>query len=214
LSKYFKRLSSSNVYEEIKYYYDYKSPFTYLSFVPTIELEKFYRIKYRFLPYPFSAKSFGGKLEERSERDWAKVRYLYIDARRFANERGLIIRGPKKFFNSYLSLISGLYADQNNVFVDYSKLVFERFFKRELDIENIDELIKILNEVGLHNDNDFRHYVEHKGRIDFSLAAKEAEQDNVFGVPMLIIRGEPFWGNDRMEWVKKKLDKLGLNKSS
>ena len=38
----------------------------------------------------------------------------------------------------------------------------------------------------------------------------EAEQDNIFGVPTIIIRNEPFWGHDRISWVKKKLDSLKL----
>jgi hypothetical protein len=33
-------------------------------------------------------------------------------------------------------------------------------------------------------------------------------------VPTLIIAGETFWGNDRMKWVVKKLDAMGLNKKT
>jgi hypothetical protein len=29
----------------------------------------------------------------------------------------------------------------------------------------------------------------------------------------MIIAGEPFWGNDRIEWVIKKLDRMGLKRA-
>jgi 2-hydroxychromene-2-carboxylate isomerase len=34
----------------------------------------------------------------------------------------------------------------------------------------------------------------------------------VFGVPTLIVAGEPFWGNDRISWIIKKLDAMGLRR--
>ena len=39
-----------------------------------------------------------------------------------------------------------------------------------------------------------------------------AEEDKVFGVPMFFVRDEPFWGNDRIDWVRKRLDELELRK--
>ena len=83
--------------EEIKFYYDYKSPFTYLAFAPALELETTHDVRLRFIPHELDVRSaYGGELAQRPERDWFKVRYLYTDVRRFANERGLIIRGPQK----------------------------------------------------------------------------------------------------------------------
>jgi 2-hydroxychromene-2-carboxylate isomerase len=43
-------------------------------------------------------------------------------------------------------------------------------------------------------------------------ALAQGERDGVFGVPTLIIDGEPFWGNDRMAWIIKKLDAMGLRR--
>jgi 2-hydroxychromene-2-carboxylate isomerase len=31
-------------------------------------------------------------------------------------------------------------------------------------------------------------------------------------VPTFIVDGEPFWGNDRVEWIVKKLDAMGLRR--
>ncbi len=215
--RFIRTLTSETQQEMIKFYYDFKSPYTYLAFEPTLELEKEYHVQLRFIPWPFRPEeSFGGNLQERNKLNWNKVRYLYLDCRRFASERGMTIRGPERLFDSRLSLIGGLYADKNGFFRPYARLTFERFFNRQLNLENIDEITKLLYETSKKNlsleklSQDFQTYVNNQGQKDYLDAENEADQDKIFGVPTLMIRGEPFWGNDRILWVKKKLDSLQL----
>jgi 2-hydroxychromene-2-carboxylate isomerase len=194
--------------EEIKFYYDYKSPFTYLAFAPALELETAHDVRLRFIPHELDIRSaYGGDLEQRPEREWFKVRYLYADARRFANERGLIIRGPQRIFDSRLALISGVYADLHGRFREYSSRVFERFFRRELDLAGL------VGEVGL-DQSDFRRFASQQGEGALLAARTEGDRDGVFGVPTLILAGEMFWGNDRMRWVVEKLDRMGLRRDA
>jgi 2-hydroxychromene-2-carboxylate isomerase len=199
--------------ETIKLYYDFKSPFTYLAMEPAYKLEETHRVRLRFIPLELAIReAYGGELEQRAQRDWDKVRYLYMDMRRFANERGMIIRGPQKIFDSRLALISGLYADRNSRFRPYAERVFERFFKRDLNIEDFDALAAVMAEVGL-DAAGFRRYADGEGPDDLRTAAAEAERDGVFGVPTFNVAGELFWGNDRVEWVTKKLDRMKLERT-
>jgi 2-hydroxychromene-2-carboxylate isomerase len=200
--------------ETIKLYYDFKSPFTYLAMEPAFRLEQTHRVRLRFIPLELAIRqAYGGELEQRSSRDWDKVRYLYMDVRRFANERGIIIRGPQKIFDSRLALMSGLYADRNGHFRPYAERVFERFFKRELNLEDFGALAAVMAEVGL-DDAAFRRYADSDGPGDLRAAAAEAERDGVFGVPTFNVVGELFWGNDRVEWLVKQLDRMKLRRSS
>lgn len=200
--------------EEIRFYYDFKSPFSFLALAPACALERTHRVRLSFIPRDFEPRlAYGGELEERSQRDWDKVRYLYADARRFANQRGMIIRGPRKLFDSRLAMMSGIYAERRGRFREYAPLVFERFFKRELDIEEPDALAGVLREAGLDAE-DFARYAAFDGRDDLTRAYEQAERDGVFGVPTLIVAGEPFWGNDRIDWVIKKLDAMGLRREA
>ena len=199
--------------ETIKLYYDFKSPFTYLAMEPAYKLEETHRIRLRFIPLELAIReAYGGELEQRAQRDWDKVRYLYMDMRRFANERGMIIRGPQKIFDSRLALMGGLFADRNGRFRPYADRVFERFFRRELNIEDIDALAAVMAEAGL-DAAGFRCYAEAEGPNDLRTAAAEAERDGVFGVPTFIVAGELFWGNDRVDWVVKKLDQMKLRRT-
>jgi len=196
----------------IKLYYDYKSPFTYLAMAPAYALMESHRVRLNYIPRELNVRgAYGGDLDQRSERDWRKVRYLYLDARRYANARGMIIRGPQKIFDSKLALMSGLWADKHGKFRPYSDRVFERFFKRELNIEDSDALATVMKEVGLDADG-FNRYAANDGPRELEDAFATGDRDGVFGVPTLIVDGEPFWGNDRVEWVAKKLDAMGLKR--
>ncbi len=197
----------------IKFYYDFKSPFSFLAFDPAVELERTHRVRLRFIPHLFDFAAYGGALEARDERSWRKVRYLYMDARRFANERGLVIRGPQRLFDSRLALMSGLFADRQGKFRAYGRRVWELFFKRELDLEKFDQLAPLLREAAMASD-DFERYLAGNGPRELAAALAEGERDQVFGVPTFIVDGEPFWGNDRIGWVIKETGRDGTQTRS
>jgi len=199
----------------IKFYFAYTSPFTYLAMGPAYELEDSYHITLRFIPYGVNIRQvYGGEVEARDERNRRKLRYLYLDARRLAAERGLIIRPPKKIFSARFAFYGGMCAEDQGLFRPYAERVFERFWKRELEVEDPGALAAILSEIGADTDQ-FRRYIadeaaEAKPRLKACFA--EAEHDQVFGVPTFVIEGERFWGYDRIDWVKRKLDGIGLRR--
>ena len=196
---------------EVKMYFAYTSPYTYLAMAPAYALERSHRVRLRFIPFAVKIRRVYGDLAERSERDWHKLRYLYRDVRRFANERGLIIRAPRKIYNARLAATAGLYAGRCGKFQPYSDRVFERFFKRELDVEDSAAIEAIVEEVGL-DAAGFKRYAADEGPAELAEAFAEGDRDHIFGVPTFVVEGEPFWGNDRIGWVIKKLDKMGLRR--
>lgn len=195
---------------EIKFYFAYTSPFTYLAWAPARELERTHRVKLRFIPYGVNIRKTYGNLDDPTvER--RKVRYLYLDARRIAKERGLIIYPPKKIFSCRLAFYGGQFAATHDRFLPYSDRVFERFWKHELEVENAAAIDDVLKEVGL-DPIEFHRYVETDARADLARCFEEAARDQVFGVPTFVVDGEPFWGEDRIDWLIKKLDALGLRR--
>ena len=60
--------------------------------------------------------------------------------------------------------------------------------------------------------SEFLRYAETDARADLDACFAEADRDKIFGVPTFIVDGEPFWGEDRIEWVIRKLDAMGLRR--
>src|SRR5580700_10178507 len=133
---------------DLRFYIDYKSPYAYLSIAPARELEREFGVKFEWLPYVLHIPDFLGTVEDRNDHQWRRIRYSYMDARRLANRRGLTVKGPQKIFDSSLAAIGMLYAQRRGAFRQYNDLVFERFWKRELDIEDRVAIRNVLEESG------------------------------------------------------------------
>lgn len=190
---------------EVKMYSDYKSPFAFLAFDPAFELERRYRIHLRWIPFQLRIKGKG----ERSVYSEFKARYSYLDARRWAKPRGLLIRGPLKVYDSTPALIGGLFAEQHGRLLDYSRKAFELFFRREFEADQPDAVAKLLASIGLSG-ADYQNYLTAEGIRDYERAQQEAAADNVFGVPLFLFEREPFWGHDRIPILEERLTEAGL----
>ncbi|MBI3303029.1 MAG: DsbA family protein [Deltaproteobacteria bacterium] len=195
----------------IKLYFDYKSPFAYLAKDEAYRLEEDYHVQIEWLPYVLDIPEALGDLQNRTKQQWRKIRYSYMDARRWANKRGLIVRGPQKIFDSSLVSIGMLYACQQGKFRPYHDRVYERFWKRELDIEDKQAIAAVLAEVGADPEGFFA-YLEREGWAELDAIQQRADADEIFGVPIFIVEGEMFWGHDRIPLLKEKLEAMGLRK--
>lgn len=195
----------------IKLYFDYKSPFAYLAKDEAYQLEDDYHVRIEWLPYVLDIPEALGDLHNRTKQQWRKIRYSYMDARRWANKRGLIVRGPQKIFDSSIAAIGMLYAQKQGKFRPYHDRVYERFWRRELDIEDRQAIAAVLVEVGADADG-FGVYLERKGRAELEAIQQQAETEEIFGVPIFIVEGEMFWGHDRIPLLREKLDRMELRK--
>src|SRR5947208_1214194 len=141
-------------------YIDYKSPYAYLAKDLAYDLERDFPVRLDWLPYVLDIPSFLGSArvddtgqvleEERNAHQWRRVRYSYMDCRRQARKRGLVIRGPQKIWDSNLASRGMLYAKRQGeaVLRRYHDAVFERFWRRQLDIEDPDVILAVLVEAG------------------------------------------------------------------
>jgi 2-hydroxychromene-2-carboxylate isomerase len=192
--------------EPIKLYFDYKSPYAYLAMQPAFALPGRFSVDVRWLPYLLRIKGRG----ERSVASEWKVRYSYLDARRAANRRGgFLIRGPRKVYDSTPALIGALFAQRAGFFQDYTAAVFSGFFEHRLEIDDPQAIAALLEGFGAGAE-DYRSYLAGEGARAFEACIAEGERDQIFGVPIFVFRGEPFWGQDRIGLLEERLREEGL----
>lgn len=192
--------------ELVKLYFDYKSPFAYLAAEPAFALPDAYQVEVRWIPFTLRIKGKG----ERSQYSEWKARYSYLDARRWANRRGgFPIRGPKKVYDTAPALIGGLYAQRAGVFRAYTLSAYARFFDHRLELDVADQIAALLAECGASAEA-YREFLAHEGPKLLEACLAEAHADHVFGVPLFLFRGEPFWGNDRVALLEERLRDAGL----
>jgi len=200
---------------EIIAYTDYKSPYAYLAKDLTYELERDLGVAIRWLPYILDIPSFlgsaritaSGKVveQDRNAHQWRRVRYSYMDCRRQAGKRGLVIRAPLKIWDSTLAGAGMLYAqrDGSDAFRRYHDTVFERFWLRALDIEDMAVISSVLTEAGADG-AAFAKFAD-AGRAEVAAISRAAEGLGVFGVPSFVIGGELYWGREHLSDIREML---------
>ena len=198
-------------------YIDYKSPYAYLAKDLVYELEQDCGVRADWLAYDLDLADFMGSArvddsgrvleEQRTPHQWRRVRYSYMDCRRQARKRGLVIRGTQKIWVSKVALCGMLYAKRQGggVFRRYHDAVFERFWKRELDIENPDVVAAVLTEAGA-DAAGFPVYLAEEGRQELERVCRAAEEIGVFGVPTFVLDGELFWGREHLPDIREMLN--------
>lgn len=199
----------------ITVYTDYKSPYAFLAKDRIYALARDTGVAIDWRPYVLDIPQYLGSatvgadgvvLEaNRNPHQWRRVRYSYMDCRRQAGKRGLILRGPRKIFNSAPAAAGMLFAQEAGeiVFRHYHDMVFERFWRRELDIENAGALALLLTEVGADG-AAFAAFLP-QGLAAVAAISSDAEAKGVFGVPSFILDGELFWGSEHLPEISVML---------
>jgi 2-hydroxychromene-2-carboxylate isomerase len=190
---------------EVKMYSDFKSPFAYLAFEPGLALEKRYQVNVSWKPFQLRIKDKG----QRSAYSDYKTRYSYLDARRWAEPRGLVIRSQLKVYDTRIALIGGLFAQKHGQLLLFNLKVYELFWKRELLPDDADQVAAVVASFGLSAD-EYRGYLAGEGAVEYDRLQEEAAADHIFGVPIFLFEDEPFWGYDRIPMLEERLAEAGL----
>ena len=99
-----------------------------------------------------------------------------------------------------------LYAkrQEDAVLRRYHDTIFERFWKRELDIEDVGVICGVLAEAGA-DPAGFPDYSAGPGRAEVDGICHAAEAIGVFGVPTFVLAGEVFWGREHLPEIRDML---------
>ena len=197
---------------EVRLWVDYVSPYAFVAKASAYELERDYDIELSWRPYTLDVAAFMGAVEQRDPHHWRRVRYTYMDARRFANKQGLTLMGPKKIYYARPANAGMLYAQKHGVFRAYNDLAFDRFWRRAFDPENIEAVESLLTEAGAPA--GFAAFLAGEGGAEHDRLRNEAEASGVFGVPTFVFEGELFWGGDRVDLLRERLQEKGVPKRS
>jgi len=121
-----------------------------------------------------------GSVEARTPHFWRKVRYLYMDARRYANAQGLTMKGPRRIYDAFYSSAGMLFVHRHGIFRAYHDTVFKRFWSHDLEIDELGDISGIIASIG-GSAADFEAYVNGPAREEHDCIIMEAETLGVFG---------------------------------
>ncbi len=173
-----------------------------------------------WLPYTLDIPSYRGSAEvddqghiiseNRTPHQWRQVRYAYMDCRREANKRGLILRGTQKIWDSSIAAIGLLWAQLAGRPPSPAQLPHR---------SGVRALLAARTGYRGPGGRARRAGGSQRGgrglrrlpgrsrprRAHDAVRAEAAEDFGIFGVPSFVIDGELFWGKEHLPAIKERL---------
>ncbi len=190
-----------NLSSKFQFWYDFASPYAFLSAMRIEELSKPSGVEVEWRPFLLGPifRSHGWDTSPFNIYE-AKGRYMWRDVARRSARYGVAFRKPSEFpRNGVLASRVALAFGDHERRVLFSKLVFSASFTEDRDISQEPVIASLLESLGEEAGNILTSAVsgENAGRL--RLATEEATGKGIFGAPSFLAGEELFWGDDRLE---------------
>lgn len=193
----------------IDYYFTPQSPWTYLGHQRFVRMAQQAGASVRVLPADFGqvfAASGGLPLPKRAPQRQA---YRLVELRRFSEYLGMTLHLQPTFFPvagddaARLIITAGL-ASGSQAALALSGAVFAAVWVQQRNIADASTLAQLLAEQGLPAawlDDSHSPAVQEV----YEANTAQALAAGVFGAPSYVLEGEIFWGQDRLDFLQRRL---------
>lgn len=194
----------------IDYYVSLNSPWTHLGAARIEAMAMANNATLRIFPVDFGAifaESGGLPLPKRSPQRQA---YRLQELPRWRDHLGIPIHVQPKFFPSSEQLTAGCIIGLRETVGDQPAIklahrVLKALWQEEANPADTATLAELIKDVGLDADQVMKLGSEPKWAERRVADTKAALARNVFGAPSYVIGNEIFWGQDRLEFVERRL---------
>ncbi len=189
----------------IEFYFDFLSPYAYLAHHRLAELAQRYGCVLDYRPIDLAqAKELVGNTGPTSREIPIKLKYLRQDLARWAQRYGVPFAPPSGYGSQRLN-VGAFYALDRGLAASYVQAAWPRVWSEGGAMNDDALLADVAGRMGW-NANDFLAYVSGvEGAARLTQATETATQSGVFGVPMMRIDDQMWWGNDRLHFLEDYL---------
>lgn len=193
----------------IDYYFSPPSPWTYLGHDRFADMARRAGASIRLLPTDFGkvfAVSGGLPLGQRAPQRQA---YRLTELTRFSQHLQLPMHVKPRFFpvagdDAARLIIAVDLHDGVDAAMRLSGAVFKAVWSEERNIADADVLGQLLSEQGLSTERQ-QQAASAQVAQRYAANTQQAIDNAVFGAPSYVVDGEMFWGQDRLDFVERKL---------
>lgn len=212
--------------EKIQVFWSFRSPYSYLVIPDLLRLQKDYDVDFDLnivLPIAITSKNFVFDIDNKN-----KLSYIMLDISRRAEYLGRSITLPDpdplvqdmktyQLANEQPHIFRlcrlGVEANRRRKGVEFAASVSRRIWGGTKDWNKRRHMAQAAEEAGLdlsvmEKAIENSNHLEEVERNQMLL-----EKSGHWGVPTMVIRGEPFFGQDRVKTLEWRFNKLGLRKN-
>jgi 2-hydroxychromene-2-carboxylate isomerase len=192
----------SDVVEPVRFYFSFRSPYSWLAFVRAPRALDGLPVRIEYLPV-FPPPDFPNDPAAVPN----KLKYILQDVTRIAEAWGMSTMPPASVDTAWERPHAAfVYAQDQGRGYDFALELFSARFQRAQDVGADSVMQEVATKVGLDPAGLLAAAddVAYQTRVVEGMI-KAATEDSIFGVPLFVYRGEPFWGNDRIEWLLRAI---------
>ena len=191
--------------KSIDFYFDFISPYSYLAH------KKIKVFKEKGINFNYKQILVGGlhNLQGITAQAFIKpkLNHMIQDCNLFAKKDNLNFIWNSNFPINSLSLMRGYLFVENDKKESYLDIMFDGYWKDNLDISKEENLIKLLKKCNIDENVFLEGIKDSKIKDELKSVTKEAHDKDIFGAPTFVVNNKIFWGQDRLEFALEEYSK-------
>ncbi len=195
----------------VDYYFSPSSPWTYLGHARFLALAARHGARINVRPVDLTARVFpvSGGLPVK-QRPPQRQAYRLVELRRWSASLGVPLHLQPRFFPvatgaASRMIIAAEVAQGAGPALELAGKIMAGVWAEERDIADPETLVAMAVAVGLDGVALLQRSQEREIEDRFEGYTQEAISRNVFGAPFYLYRDEPFWGQDRLDFLDRAL---------
>ncbi|MEW5420648.1 2-hydroxychromene-2-carboxylate isomerase [Amorphus sp. 3PC139-8] len=188
--------------ETLDFYFDFMSPYAYLAYqkLPGLADEFGLRLMPKVIDLA-GTKTAAGNTGPRNVDIPPKIRYLKVDLQRWAQRYGVDLIFPRSLESQRLN--KGMFfASDRDMVSDYLDAAWSLAWASGADMSDAAVLANLARGLGWP-EAEFLAFVDTAdAAARYEASSLEAQNRGVFGVPIMMIGDEMWWGNDRLGFLR------------
>ena len=186
--------------KSIDFYFDFISPYSYLAHKKIKILKEKKNIIFNYKPI-----LVGGlhNLQNITAPAFIKpkLKHMISDCNLIAKKNNFSFMWNSKFPINSLSIMRGYLLAKNDIKDLYLNIMFEAYWKNNLDISNEETLKSQLDKCNIDLNEFFNGIKDPKIKDKLKSVTQAAHYKEIFGVPTFVVNNKIFWGQDRLEFA-------------
>jgi len=189
--------------KSIDFYFDFISPYSYLAH---LKIKQTKNINFNYKPV-----LVGGlhNLEGITAPAFIKpkLKHMISDCDLIAKKDRFNFIWNSKFPINSLNIMRGYLFIKNENKDLYLNVIFDAYWKDNLDISNEEILKSLLKKCKIDLDSFFGGIKDPKIKDELKEVTQEAHNKEIFGAPTFVVNNKIFWGQDRLEFALDEYNK-------
>ena len=188
--------------KDIDFYFDFISPYTYIGHK---RIEK----QGSELNFTYKPILLGGLHKSWNITPQAfiepKKQFMIMDCEMISKKLNIGFKFNSKFPLGTVKLMRGCLTLEGEQLNKYIKLIFDAYWKDDIDISDNANLSSLLAKIDINIDDFHKKTEAEEIKERLKKLTNDAFKKNIFGAPTYVVNNKNFWGQDRLEFAIEEL---------